>query len=71
MLMGWFSATSPGTLVKVEGSMNPVEYGEILEENLLQPARELKLGWRFGLQQDNNRKHVFKSTQKFCFNVLQ
>ncbi|MED6240837.1 hypothetical protein ATANTOWER_029086 [Ataeniobius toweri] len=29
----------------------------MLEENLLESAKDLKLGWRFAFQQDNDPKH--------------
>lgn len=46
---GWISAAALGRLVNVEGKMNAVEYGEILEENLMQCVRGLRLG-RFFFQ---------------------
>lgn len=65
MLWGCFSAAGPGRLVKVEGKMNAAKYGEILEDNLIQSARELRLGRRFIFQQDNDPKHTAKATQKW------
>ena len=65
MLWGYFSAAGPGRLVKVEGNMNPEKYRQILEDNLSQSARELRLGRRFIFQQDNDPKHTAKTTQKW------
>uniref|UniRef100_A0A8C6SFF1 Uncharacterized protein n=1 Tax=Neogobius melanostomus TaxID=47308 RepID=A0A8C6SFF1_9GOBI len=44
---------------------------DILEENLLESARELRLGRRFTFQQDNDPKHKAKSTMEwFKTNIL-
>ena len=55
--------------------MNAAKYREILEDNLIQSARELRLGRRFIFQQDNDPKHTSKATQKWFrdneFNVLE
>ncbi|KAJ4935274.1 hypothetical protein JOQ06_016810, partial [Pogonophryne albipinna] len=42
MLWGSFSGT--GRLVRIKGKMNAVMYREILDENLLQSALDLRLG---------------------------
>ena len=41
--------------------MNGAKYREILDENLLQSAQDLRLGQRFTFQQDNNPKHTAKT----------
>uniref|UniRef100_A0A8C6U379 Uncharacterized protein n=1 Tax=Neogobius melanostomus TaxID=47308 RepID=A0A8C6U379_9GOBI len=45
-----------------------VLYQYILEENLLESARELRLGRRFTFQQDNDPKHKAKSTMEWFKN---
>jgi hypothetical protein len=61
MLWGCFSA--PGTLDRIGGKINGAKYREILDENLLQSAQDLRLGQRFPFQQDNDPKHTAKTTQ--------
>ena len=60
MLWGCFSAHGPGRLVRIRGTMNAALYKEILEENLLQSARQLRLCRGFVFQQDNDPKHTAK-----------
>ena len=43
--------------------MNRAKYREILDENLLQSAQDLRLPQRFTFQEDNNPKHTAKTTQ--------
>ena len=45
--------------------MNGAKYREILDENLLQNAQDLRLGRRFTFQQDNNPKHTAKITHEW------
>ena len=75
MLWGCFSAAETGRLVRIEGKINGAKYREILDENLLQSAQDLRLGQRFAFQQDNNPKHTAKTTQEWlwdtCLNVLE
>jgi hypothetical protein len=54
ILWGCFSVARTGRLVKIEGKMNRAKYREILDENLLQSAQDLRMGRRFTFQQDNN-----------------
>uniref|UniRef100_A0AAZ3S2C4 Transposase n=1 Tax=Oncorhynchus tshawytscha TaxID=74940 RepID=A0AAZ3S2C4_ONCTS len=63
MLWGCFSAAGTGRLVRIEGKMNGAKYREILDENLLHNAQDLRLGRRFTFQQDNDPKHTAKTTQ--------
>ena len=43
MLWECFSVAGTGGLVRMEGTMNGAKYGQILEENLLQSATDLRL----------------------------
>ncbi len=58
--VGVFSAAGTGRLVAIEGKMNAAKYRDILDENLLQSAQDLRLGRRFTFQQDNDPKHTAK-----------
>ncbi|KAK1801575.1 hypothetical protein P4O66_004535 [Electrophorus voltai] len=60
MLWGCFSAAGTGRLVRVEGKVNAAIYRDILEENLLQSALDIRLERRFIFQQDNDPKHTVK-----------
>ncbi len=44
------------------------EYRDILDENLLQSAQDLRLGRRFTFQQDNDPKHTAKITKEWLHN---
>jgi hypothetical protein len=63
MLWGSFSVAGTGRLVKIEAKMNGAKYREIFDENLLQSARDLRLGQRITFQQDNDSKHTAKTMQ--------
>ncbi|KAG2455540.1 TCB1 transposase, partial [Polypterus senegalus] len=63
MLWGCFSAAGTGRLVAIEGKMNAAKYRDILDKNLLQSAKDLRLGRRFTFQQDNDPKHTAKITE--------
>uniref|UniRef100_A0A674A3F9 Tc1-like transposase DDE domain-containing protein n=1 Tax=Salmo trutta TaxID=8032 RepID=A0A674A3F9_SALTR len=73
MLAGCFSAAGTGRLVRIEGKMNGVK--EILDENLLQSAKDLRLGRKFTFQQDKDPKHTAKTMQEWLrdkpLNVLE
>jgi hypothetical protein len=43
MLWGCFSVAGTERLVQIEGKMNRTKYREILDENLLQSAQDLRL----------------------------
>ena len=47
ILWGCFSTAGTGKLVRIEGMMDGAIYREILEGNLFQSSRDLRLGWRF------------------------
>ncbi|XDV18669.1 hypothetical protein PO909_024315 [Leuciscus waleckii] len=69
MLWGCFSAAETGRLVAIEGKMNAAKYRDILDENLLQSALDLRLGRRFTFQQDNDPKHTAKITKEWLHNI--
>ena len=56
--------TGTGGLVKVEGKLNRAKYRDILYENLVQSAQNLRLGRRFAFQQNNDPKHTAKTIQE-------
>ncbi len=68
MLWGCLSAAGTGRLVAIEGKMNAAKYRDILDENLLQSAQDLRLGRRFTFQQDNDPKHTAKITKEWLHN---
>ncbi len=68
MLWGCFSAAGTGRLIAIEGKMNVAKYRDILDENLLQSAQDLRLGRRFTFQQDNDPKHTAKITKEWLHN---
>ncbi|MGH0140137.1 UNVERIFIED_CONTAM: hypothetical protein FKN15_010181 [Acipenser sinensis] len=55
--------------------MDGAKYREILEGNLFQSSRDLRLGRRFTFQQDNDPKHTAKATLEWFkgkhLNVLE
>jgi hypothetical protein len=59
----------------IEAKMNRAKYREILDENLLQSAQDLRPGRTFTFQQDNDPKHTAKTTQEWLrgksLNVLE
>ena len=61
---GCFSAAGTGRLVRFEGKMNGAKYREVLDENLLQRAQDVRLWARF-FQQDHYPKHTAKTTQEW------
>jgi len=52
----------------IEGKMNAAKYRDILDENLLHSAQDLRLGRRFTFQQDNDPKHTAKITKEWLHN---
>uniref|UniRef100_A0A9J7X9A1 Transposase n=1 Tax=Cyprinus carpio carpio TaxID=630221 RepID=A0A9J7X9A1_CYPCA len=68
MLWGCFSAAGTGRLVAIKAKMNAVKYRDILDENLLQSAQDLRLGRRFTFQQDNDPKHTAKIMKEWLHN---
>ncbi|KAK3551058.1 hypothetical protein QTP70_011485 [Hemibagrus guttatus] len=68
MMWGCFSAAGTGRLVRIEGKMNAAMHRDILDENLLQSALDLRLGRWFIFQQDNDPKHTAKITKQWLQN---
>ena len=64
-LWGCFSSTGAGKLVWVDGKMNGANYRTILEENLLESAKDLRLGRSFTFQQDNKPTHTARATMEW------
>ena len=64
-----------GRLVRIEAKINGEMYREIVDENLLQSAQDLRLGQRVTLQQDNDLQHTAKTMQEWLrdksLNVLE
>ena len=52
-------------LCVVEGKMDGAKYRTILEENLLESAKDLRLGWSFTFQQDNEPKHTVRAIMEW------
>ena len=65
MLCGCFSAAGTGRLVRIEAKMNGAKFRELLDENLLHIAQDLRLGRRFTFQPDNSLKHTAETTQEW------
>ncbi|KAG2462687.1 TC1A transposase, partial [Polypterus senegalus] len=75
MLWECFSTAGTGRLVRIKRKMTAAMYRDILDENLLQSALDLRLGRRFILQQGNDPKHTAKISkewlQDISVNVLE
>ncbi|KAJ7345776.1 hypothetical protein JRQ81_001726 [Phrynocephalus forsythii] len=65
MLWGCFSSAGTGKLVRIDGKMDGAKYRAILEENLLESAKDLRLGRRFTFQQDNDPKDKARATMEW------
>ena len=74
-MLCFFSVVGTGRLVRTEGKVNGEKYSEILDENLLQSAQDLRQGRRFTFQQNNDHKHTAKTMQEWLqdksLNVLE
>uniref|UniRef100_A0A8C5QDF1 Transposase n=1 Tax=Leptobrachium leishanense TaxID=445787 RepID=A0A8C5QDF1_9ANUR len=75
MLWGCFSSAGTGKLQRVQGTMNSLQYQEILDDNVMQSVTNLRLGRCWTFQQDNDPKHTSKSTRAWLqikgWNILQ
>ena len=65
MLLGCFSSSGTGNLVKVQGIMRKEDYLRILHENVKESAENLQLGHNWKYQQDNDPKHTAKVVKKW------
>uniref|UniRef100_A0A8C5PAN1 Tc1-like transposase DDE domain-containing protein n=1 Tax=Leptobrachium leishanense TaxID=445787 RepID=A0A8C5PAN1_9ANUR len=68
MLWGCFASAGTGKLQRVQGTMNSLQYQEILDDNVMQSVTKLRLGRRWTFQQDNDPKHTSKSTRAWLKN---
>uniref|UniRef100_A0A3Q3WM64 Tc1-like transposase DDE domain-containing protein n=1 Tax=Mola mola TaxID=94237 RepID=A0A3Q3WM64_MOLML len=64
-LWGYFSATGPGNLVKLNGIMRKEQHMKILEENIKQSAENIQLGRHWTYQQDNDPTLTTKAVKKY------
>uniref|UniRef100_A0A8C5QS12 Transposase n=1 Tax=Leptobrachium leishanense TaxID=445787 RepID=A0A8C5QS12_9ANUR len=75
MLWGCFASAGTGKLQRVQGTMNSLQYQEILDDNVMQYVTNLRLGRRWTFQQDNDPKHTSKSTRAWLqikgWNILE
>lgn len=62
MLMGCLSSAVIGKMVSIYGKMDGTIYRTAREENMLQSAKHLILGWRLNFKQDNDPKHTTRFT---------
>uniref|UniRef100_A0A8C5M825 Tc1-like transposase DDE domain-containing protein n=1 Tax=Leptobrachium leishanense TaxID=445787 RepID=A0A8C5M825_9ANUR len=75
MLWGCFASAGTGKLQRVQGTINSLQYQEILDDNVMQSVTNLRLGRRWTFQQDNDPKHTSKSTRAWLqikgLNILE
>ncbi len=75
MQWGCFSAAGTGEVIREDGKLNAAKYRDILNENLIQSAQNLRLGWKFTFQHDNHPPHTAKTMQEWLrddsMNVLE
>ncbi|KAI5624440.1 hypothetical protein C0J50_15962, partial [Silurus asotus] len=75
MLWGCFASACTGKLQRVQGSMNSLQYQEILDDSVMQSVTNLRLGRCWTFQQDNDPKHISKSTRAWLqikgWNILK
>ena len=65
MRWGGFSAAGTVRLVRIKEKMNGAKCREILDENLLQSAQDLRLRQRLIFQQNNDPKHTAKIMEEW------
>uniref|UniRef100_A0A8C5MIC2 Transposase n=1 Tax=Leptobrachium leishanense TaxID=445787 RepID=A0A8C5MIC2_9ANUR len=75
MLWGCFASAGTGKHQRVQGTMNSLQYQEILDDNVMQSVTNLRLGRHWTFQQDNDPKHTSKSTRAWLqikgWNILE
>ena len=64
--LGMFFSSRDWETSQDEQKMNRAKYREILDENLIQSAQDLRLGQRFTFQQDSDPKYTAKTTVSEC-----
>ena len=65
MVDGCAAASEPKNLVRVEGRMDSILCQQILENNVKESVKTLKLRSGCIFRQDNDPKHTSKSTKEF------
>ncbi len=65
MVWGCFTASGPGRLAIIDGTMNSALYQKILKENVRLSVCDLKLKRTWVMQLDNDPKHTSKSTSEW------
>ena len=65
MLWGCFYSAGTGTAVRADGKMDGAKYRTILEENLLESVKDLRLGQSFTFQQDTEPKQTPRATMEW------
>ena len=73
--VGCFLAAGTERLVRIETKMNVAKYREILDENLIQSAQDLRLGRKFTFQKHNDPMNTPKTMHEWLWdkslNVLE
>ncbi len=65
MVWGCFADSGSGRLAIIDGTMNSALYQKILKENIQPSVYDLKLKRTWVMQQDNDLKHISKSTSEW------
>ncbi len=65
MVWGSFTASGPGRLAIIDGTMNSALYQKILKKNVQPSVCDLKLKRTWVMQQENVPKHISKSTSEW------
>ncbi len=71
MVWGCFSASGPGRLAVINGTMNSAVYQKILKDNVRPSVCDLKLKRTWVLQQDNDPKHTSEWLKKNKMKTLE